>query len=118
MSLKFLTLYANQLDQTVAVYEALGLTFEEEKHGDGPVHFSHSTRDLIVEIYPADGRSVEETMMVGFEVENLETVKTILFERGATILKDVAVVNGALRMILKDPDGRKLYVQQQLRIFE
>lgn len=112
MSLKFLTLYANQLDQTVAMYEALGLTFEKEKHGDGPVHFSHSAGDLIVEIYPADGRPIAESMMVGFEVEDLETVKTILLERGATILRDAAVVNGVLRMILEDPDGRRLYVQQ------
>jgi hypothetical protein len=114
MSLKFLTLYAKQLDRTVLVYEALGLEFEKEKHGDGPIHFSHSSGDLVIEIYPADGRTVAESMMLGFVVEDLATVKNLLLERAVTILKDIDVVNGATRMIFQDPDGRRLFISSSV----
>ncbi|KJF70232.1 VOC family protein [Agrobacterium arsenijevicii] len=110
MSLKFLTLYAKQLDRTVAVYEALGIEFEREKHGDGPIHFSHSTRDLIIEIYPAGSRVVAESMILGFTVTDLATVRNLLLENGVTILKDIDVVDGATRMIFEDPDGRRLFI--------
>jgi hypothetical protein len=110
MSLKFLTLYAKQLDRTVPVYEALGLKFEKEKHGGGPIHFSHSTADLVIEIYPADEHAVAESIMLGFVVENLATVKNLLLESAVTILKDIDVVNGVTRMIFQDPDGRRLFI--------
>ncbi|MGO4566923.1 VOC family protein [Rhizobium sp. 2YAF20] len=109
-SFKFLTLYAKQLDRTVPVYEALGLKFEKERHGDGPIHFSHTTGDLVIEIYPADERRVAESMMLGFVVKDLAAVKSLLLERAVTILKDIDVVNGATRMIFQDPDGRRLFI--------
>lgn len=110
MGLNFLTLYANQPDRTVAIYEALGLKFVQEKHGDGPTHFSHLTSDLVIEIYPADGRSVAESMMLGFTVENLVAVKTLLLEKESPIIKDIAVVSGVTRMIFQDPEGRRLFI--------
>ena len=40
---------------TVAFYQRLGLSFQQEKHGNGPVHWSSKMGNLIFEVYPASG---------------------------------------------------------------
>ena len=38
--------------RVVAFYQSLGLTFTEEQHGKGPLHYSAPLGDGIIEIYP------------------------------------------------------------------
>lgn len=112
MSLNFITLYAAQLDRIIDIYAALGLSFKIEQHGNGPVHFSYSTRDIIIEIYPAGEHAAAESIMLGFTVKNLKSVKDLLLERGVTVLKDIDIANGTTRMILQDMDGRRIFISE------
>ena len=41
-----------ELEKTRAFFETLGLTFVEEKHGKGPVHYACERNGVVFEIYP------------------------------------------------------------------
>ena len=41
-----------QPEEVQRFFEALGLTFQEEKHGKGPTHFSCELNGQVLEIYP------------------------------------------------------------------
>lgn len=41
-----------QPEEVQRFFEALGLTFQEEKHGKGPTHFSCERNGYVLEIYP------------------------------------------------------------------
>ena len=108
--IKFVTLYAQDIDKTVAVYQALGLSFVKEQHGAGPVHWACERDGDVLEIYPGlegPGRSV----LMGFEVADLSDAKRALAAAGAVIVKDVADIGGVSRLVAQDPDGRELFVQ-------
>ena len=39
--------------KSVAFYQLLGIGFEQEQHGTGPVHWAAETGSVVLEIYPA-----------------------------------------------------------------
>lgn len=41
------------INQAVAFFTQLGLTFVQEKHGDGPVHYACERNGIVFEIYPS-----------------------------------------------------------------
>ena len=52
-----LILRCANIENTRAFYERrLGVTFQREQHGAGPIHFSAMQGELLIEIYPADDR--------------------------------------------------------------
>jgi hypothetical protein len=53
-SLSLLVLRSSRLEAMRTFYEALGLTFVEEKHGAGPVHYSAQLGSTVLEIYPGE----------------------------------------------------------------
>jgi hypothetical protein len=60
-------------------YEALGLTFTEEQHGAGPVHFACEQEGFVIELYPGVpahplARQDAGALMLGFQVAALAVV--------------------------------------------
>ena len=47
------------VDQTLEFFEQLGLTFVQEKHGQGPVHYACEQNGNVFEIYPSRDGSVD-----------------------------------------------------------
>ncbi len=47
-----LVINTDEMEKTKAFFEAMGLTFVEEQHGKGPVHFAAEVDDNVLEIYP------------------------------------------------------------------
>ncbi|WP_422040294.1 VOC family protein [Roseibium sp.] len=111
MMIKFITLYARDIHKTAKVYECLGANFDEEQHGEGPVHLACETNGQVLEIYPGLETS-SRSALLGFEVTDLEQTKKNLENAGAVIIRDIAIVADALRLIASDPDGRELFVQE------
>ncbi len=52
MQLSLVVIRTHQPERVKGFYEALGLQFREEKHGNGPVHFSAGVGQTVFEVYP------------------------------------------------------------------
>jgi lactoylglutathione lyase len=52
VKLNLLVLKTRTLDKLKDFYTAFGITFVEEKHGDGPTHFAGRVGELVLELYP------------------------------------------------------------------
>ena len=109
--IKFITLFAEDLEKTADVYRALGLIFAGERHGDGPYHLAHENDGFVIEIYSRTQTRCDGVML-GFEVRELANAKSEILETSATLVKDIAVIDGARRMIVADPEGRQIYIQE------
>lgn len=60
--INLIVLRSDQLQVTRGFYEALGLSFVEEKHGHGPVHLSATTQSgTVLELYPLSNGEAPET---------------------------------------------------------
>lgn len=103
-----IVLYARDIAVTRGFYESLGLTFAEERHGDGPIHFSHDFQGIVLEIYPLkDGvkTSLYEGIALVFYVDDLaKALKRLEPTCGPS--KTLPRVSAARTASVRDPDGR------------
>jgi lactoylglutathione lyase len=103
VSLKLLVLKTRQLERVRTFYEALGVSFVEEKHGNGPVHYAGQVGETVLEVYPLAGEgSADGTIRLGFAVENLDQVLERVQSGETQVVTSVVV---------RDPDGRAVELQ-------
>jgi len=96
-------------------YEKLGLSFQEEKHDTGPLHYSCSFNGVVMEIFPLP-KSVavaDTTTRLGFRVKDLDKVISGLRECNTTIVAAPAQNDWGYTAIIKDPDGRAVELIHQ-----
>ena len=73
--------------RTMTFYKMLGMKFQEEKHGRGPVHWAADLDGVTPEIYPAkSAEEVDATTGLGFVVKDAASVLNTL--RLSEILMD------------------------------
>ena len=74
-ALSLIVLRAINIEVSLAFYQALGITFVQEQHGSGPVHYSCDLGGVILELYPAKPSSSSKVntdkTMLGFTVTSL-----------------------------------------------
>jgi predicted enzyme related to lactoylglutathione lyase len=100
--------------QTVGFYELLGLRFEEEQHGKGPIHWAAEVDGAVMEIYPAHSPDqIGEATRIGFEVDGVESVLALLRDQGVEIVSGLKQTQWGLRAVVKDPDGRTVELMQK-----
>lgn len=69
MYLDYLVLYCSDPEASAAWYsDALGLRFQREQHGGGPVHFSSRIGSTVVELYPAGDDGPVTRTRIGLSV--------------------------------------------------
>jgi lactoylglutathione lyase len=104
---------------TAAFYRALDLVWEDEHHGDGPVHFATELGPVHFAIYPAQapGRAPERrtggNVFPGFYVDSLERVVSALTQAGAPVLAEHEQMEWGCRVVAEDPDGRAVEINQR-----
>jgi len=114
-----LVLYANDPARTGAFYTALGLPLEHEDHGEGPLHLAVELGPVHVAIYPAEvpGQAPKRrdggSSFPGFYVESLDEVTARLGELATPILSGHETMPWACRVVVEDPDGRPVEVNQR-----
>jgi predicted enzyme related to lactoylglutathione lyase len=87
-------------------YRSLGLPFEKEKHGSGPEHYSCSTGEVLIEIYPlVSGDAGTTGLHLGFSVDSLERTLAIAVAEGATMVSGPKLTQWGRRAVIKDPEG-------------
>ncbi|OAI54995.1 hypothetical protein AYO44_13805 [Planctomycetaceae bacterium SCGC AG-212-F19] len=113
--LKLLVLKTRQTDKLVAFYRSLGITFNEEQHGKGPVHYAANMGGMVLEIYPLpdDTGTTDQTTRLGFAVANLVQVVEDLQTSGTIVTRPLHQGPWGHRAVVQDPDGRAIELYQR-----
>ena len=70
--LNLLVLKVKDIALTARFYTVLGIQFQTEQHGTGPMHYSALLGNTVLEIYPANNQQdVTTNIRLGFTVQHL-----------------------------------------------
>ena len=115
-------LFSRRPDEVVAFYRALGVALEGEDHGDGVVHRAADVGGIHVAVLPAneadegDGADpawrAAGTTFVGLWVDSLDETADALERAGAEFLRSHEQCEWGCRVVVRDPDGRAVEVNQ------
>ncbi|HTX00872.1 MAG TPA: VOC family protein [Acidimicrobiales bacterium] len=114
-----IVLFSNDPDRTIAFYRSVGVDFEEEDHGDGLIHAATDVGDIHVAVFPGHGEAASPgwraagSTFVGFYVDSLEQTLGALRRLGAAFLVDHQVREWGCRVVVLDPDGRVVEINQR-----
>jgi predicted enzyme related to lactoylglutathione lyase len=114
VELTLLVLKTRQPDALRAFYEAIGISFVAERHGEGPLHYAGKVGGTVLELYPlsGEGNSADTTTRLGFAVENLQQVLASLRDAGATVASEPRQTAWGVRVLVRDPDGRAVELER------
>jgi lactoylglutathione lyase len=114
-----IVLYSAQPDRALTFYRLIGIQFEEEDHGDGAVHAATDLGGVHVAVFPAaergraPARRVAGSTFVGFYVDSLDETLAGLSATGAAVLVGHEVQVWGCRVVVEDPDGRPVEINQR-----
>lgn len=106
-------------ERTAAFYRALGVDLEHEEHDDGPVHYAAELGPVQLAIYAAESAGRAPTRragggcFAGFYVDALDDTRTTLAGIGSPLLSEHGEMPWGCRIVVADPDGRPVEVNQQ-----
>jgi lactoylglutathione lyase len=108
--LNLLVLRCNSIEKSKDFYEKLGLSFKQEQHGNGPVHYAAEFGGLVFELYPIQPNEAVDRSRLGFSLDTYDV---------SELLRDVEIevissyeFNNKLVLVVQDPDARKVELCQ------
>ena len=115
-TLNLVVLRCHDLARSRRFYDALGLRFVDERHGERPPHLAATLPGgTVVELYPAaePGTAlpapVARDPRLGFAVEHIDAVVAEVEVLGAQVIVRPAEGDDRMRRaIVVDPDGRRV----------
>lgn len=109
--LALLVIRTDKIESLKEFYRILGLELKEEKHGNGPLHYSVNVSNLILEFYPSRYPTFNR---LGLRVEDIKKVIKDLTKAGVDICEPAVHVPGGYFAYVLDPEGRivELYPSQ------
>ena len=109
-------LYSSNSDAVKKFYETLGLSFVQEQHGRGPVHYAAQLKhNAVLEIYPSEfggvvlADSAECSTKIMLVVKGLDAIVAALKSSGAVMKKTKT------RTTVYDPEGRAVMLREKKR---
>jgi predicted enzyme related to lactoylglutathione lyase len=118
-------LFSDRSSEVVAFYRALGVPLQDEDHGDGVVHQAADVDGVHLAVLPAHehgdvgfGEAAHRawraggTTFVGLWVESLEEATAAIERTGAPLLRSHERCEWGCRVVVGDPDGRAVEVNQ------
>ncbi len=116
MKLNLVVIYSQQPEALRDFYAALlRRPFVEEKHDEGPVHYSSSLDDIVFEIFSLKKTSQEERHQepaLGFEVPDLETAVAPEEVQPFVYREPHQREYGRVALLI-DPDGRRIILTEK-----
>ena len=104
--LNLVVLRSSDIDRAATFYHEMGLLFTRHSHGSGPEHYSSEVSGVVFEIYPTTPKSSSTAgTRVGFRVDSVDEVVTLLSRIGAEVLSHPADSEWGRRAVVKDLDG-------------
>lgn len=107
ISLSLLVLRCADIQRSQAFYEALGLRFTREQHGQGPVHYSALLGETVIELYPDTERTTAD-LRLGFSSDLHPSCVSKALQIGGQLLKPNSVDTISAYALIQDPDGHRL----------
>ena len=113
LSLFVLRVRQELLKKSVDFYQCLGFSFKEERHGQGPLHYTSESNGYVFELYPLlrDEGYPQPHARLGFQVtkEAIERLQNYKSEDNFAFICDERPYG----FVSKDPMGRyiELYVK-------
>jgi lactoylglutathione lyase len=107
-------LRAADLNKSRRFYEALGLRFCTEQHGNGPEHLAAAAGEVTFEIYPSVDSDLSTGTRIGFRVKNVHETMVTLQGVGGEIATPPKAEPWGLRAVLIDPDGLRIEISQPI----
>jgi catechol 2,3-dioxygenase-like lactoylglutathione lyase family enzyme len=104
-----------RLDACAQFYRELGLALCEERHGEGPLHYSYQSGEVLIEFYPAKSPDdlIGAGIMIGVSVKSLDEALARLQSIGVGIVKAPENTEWGRRAVVLDPDGRKVEIYER-----
>ena len=110
MKINLVVLKTSRPDELADFYGQIGMKFENHRHGTGPLHYAANMDDIVFEIYPLpkDKEKSDDTLRLGFTVDNLDDLVLKLRGVGGKIVKEPNMTEWGYVAIIEDLDGRKI----------
>jgi len=118
ISISLIVLRAADVQKALAFYQAIGLSFEEEQHGSGPIHYACTLADTVIELYPGEPGSAPErkqggATLIGLSVPSLDESLAALAQLGTAPTSAPKDSPWGRRAVILDPDGRAIELTEQ-----
>ena len=109
MKLSLIVIRATNITENVDFYSQLGMSFIEEKHGSGPLHYSSVFMGAVFEVYPCRPDELPSNVRLGFRY-NRDDAKYISVLDFASKSASTSRIDsdGYEVFIVTDPDKRKI----------
>jgi predicted enzyme related to lactoylglutathione lyase len=106
MQLSHLVLRAAEPERLVPFYEAIGLAFRKERHGDGPEHVCAQLGTGVFEIYPlGEGQPQTTSVRLGFAVADLLAACRAAVSADGEMIGRPQSTSWGRRAVMRDPAG-------------
>jgi lactoylglutathione lyase len=107
----YVVLRVADIEKSAAFYRLLGIVLTQERHGQGPLHYSFPLAPGIVcELYPLKpDAGAPPRVRLGFIVENAAVIRDALVQEGHTISPSTSPDS----FIVLDPNGNEAEVSQK-----
>jgi lactoylglutathione lyase len=114
MNVDLIVIKTARPDKLASFYEQLGIKFENHQHDTGPLHYTAEIDGVVFEIYPLpQGKEkADDTLRLGFTVDDLSKTVATLKSSGATIIQEVIVTEWGYVAVVEDLDGRKVELKR------
>lgn len=116
IQLNLVVIKTNRPEDQLKFYSTLGITFEHQRHGNGPYHYASTLEGVTFEIYPLP-KSVAEpdtTTRLGFTVESLNSTLQRLEALGVETVQAPASTEWGYAAVVKDLDGRRIELVEKM----
>lgn len=93
------------IEKAAAFYTAVGLLLSKHRHGSGPKHYASEVNGFVFEIYPAGKTGPTSTVRIGFSVDDVDSVVSMLSDHNGTLLSGPSDSEWGRRAAMRDLDG-------------
>lgn len=107
-TLSLIVIRVADLAASVRFYALLGLHFAQEQHGAGPIHFSATIGETLIELYPASPNKTTQCLRLGFMIPELNDTIQHLVSIGAKLISPPTHSPWGYRAVICDLDGHTL----------
>ena len=110
-----LVLRARDLKPVCEFYSALGLAFERQQHGAGPVHYAAMLGASVLEIYPLRaGEAVPTPVRLNFNVFCLDATLAALYAAHGSLLQGPWTTPEERHALILGPEGHTVQIIERV----
>ena len=112
MKINLIVIKTQNVEISKSFYELLGINFQKEKHGNGPIHYSSNIDGVIFEIYPTKEENIAN-LRIGLTIENIDLTCELLTKNGHSIISEPRKTDFGYTAVIIDPSGNKVEIKNQ-----